>query len=331
MRHFCTYFDVNYLPRALALYRSLRRHAGAFRLYALCFDEDSSRLLRGLNLEGLEVFTQADLESGEPRLKTAQAGRTRFEYYFTCTPAMIVHLIERHAEIDILTYLDADLYFYSSPEPLYGELGSESVLIYPHRFPRRLASHARFGKYNVGYLSFRNDPHGLACLRWWRDRCIEWCYDRLEGDRFADQKYLDSWPARFEGVVVGRHPGSGLASWNLGASRISHKGAAVQVNGEPLVFYHFHGLRIATPYLFYDRLLPGGVLLSPRTIRNVYRPYLEELSAILQTSEFPQTLNRRAPSVASLRGLILYAVSSYYVLYRKWFCDRVLGRTAPAG
>lgn len=318
MRYFCSYFDINYLPRALALYRSLRRHAGSFRLYALCFDEASARMLADLALEGVETFTQADLEAGEPRLASARVNRTRFEYYFTCTPAMIAHVLARHPEIDVLTYLDADLYFYSSPEALYDELGDASVLIYPHRFSRFLRSQARFGVYNVGYLSFRNDDRGRTCLHWWRDRCIEWCYDRLEGDRFADQKYLDVWPSRFGGVVVGRHPGSGLASWNIGDSKLNFAGGSVLVDGRPLVFYHFHGLRIVSPFVFYDRLLPSGVLLGPRTIRHVYRPYLEELSEILRQFEFPQNVQRRAPSWASARGLMRYAASSFYVLFAAW-------------
>ena len=32
----------------------------------------------------------------------------------------------------------------------------------------------------VEWNSFRRDPQGLACLKLWRDQCIEWCYYRHE-------------------------------------------------------------------------------------------------------------------------------------------------------
>ena len=39
---FCTYCDINYLPRALTLYDSLAKHCEIpFNLYILCLDEES--------------------------------------------------------------------------------------------------------------------------------------------------------------------------------------------------------------------------------------------------------------------------------------------------
>jgi hypothetical protein len=36
---------------------------------------------------------------------------------------MTLNLLERESEVDLMTYLDADLFFFADPEPLFQELG----------------------------------------------------------------------------------------------------------------------------------------------------------------------------------------------------------------
>ena len=91
----------------------------------------------------------------------------------------------------MITYLDADLYFYGSPEPIFTELGDRSILVIEHRYPGRLKGNDRFGLFNVRYEPSGMTASGLACLERWGDQCLEWCYDRDEATRYADQKYLD--------------------------------------------------------------------------------------------------------------------------------------------
>ena len=72
---------------------------------------------------------------------------------------------------------------------IHDALNDRSVLIVEHRFPQGQGDPASYGTYNVGILGFRNDAAGRACLQWWRERCLEWCYDRVEAGKYADQKY----------------------------------------------------------------------------------------------------------------------------------------------
>ena len=68
MRHFCTYFDRHYLVRGLALYRSLKEHAGPFTLWVLCFDEWSYDVLTKLAEPDLRPIALADFERDDPEL-----------------------------------------------------------------------------------------------------------------------------------------------------------------------------------------------------------------------------------------------------------------------
>jgi hypothetical protein len=185
--------------------------------------------------------------------------------------------MQRQPEIDVITYLDADLFFYSSPQPVFDELADGSVLIVPHRFPDSLRNLEEYGVFNVGLLSFRNDARGLAVLNGWREQCLEWCYDRVEDGRFADQRYLDAWPGQ-PGVVILQNPGAGLAPWNVSRYRLDLRRVPPGVDGHPLVFYHFQGVKEIRPGMWDVALDRYGV--NDRMLRSrLYRPYVRALRA----------------------------------------------------
>jgi hypothetical protein len=291
---FCTYFDRNYLPRGLALYRSLREHCPEFKLWVLCMDVETHEALTVLALPEVEPIALQDFEGGDAALLAAKGNRTRIEYYFTCTPALPLYVLNHWPAVDLITYLDADLYFFSSPAPLFEELGTGSIAIIGHRFPPQLRHMEKQGIYNVGWLSFRRDEQGLACLAWWREQCIAWCHDREEAGRFADQKYLDDWPSRFRSVIVLNHPGANLAPWNLNNYHLrSLNTALVLVDDAPLIFFHFHGFRKIARWLYDPGWAWYGVVPSRVLRSEVYDPYLRTLLE-LQRQLPPASGSRRA-------------------------------------
>jgi hypothetical protein len=143
--------------------------------------------------------------------------------------------------------------FYSNPAVLNEEARSSSVMITEHRYTPAYDQSATSGIYCVQYVFFRRDERGLKALRWWREACIDWCFNRLEDGRFGDQKYLDDWTTRFEGVHVLNHEGGGVAPWNLQQYQVIAEDNMFYIQGRsasrpvPLVFFHFHGLRFYHP------------------------------------------------------------------------------------
>jgi hypothetical protein len=275
---FCCYFDHRYFDKGVAMYQSLLAHRPDARLWVLCLSDECYRALSELGLPALVPIRMAEFEAGNAPLAAAKANRSLIEYYFTCTASLLDWVLRHDLSIDALTYLDSDLYFFSDPAPIFDAFKGHSILIMGHRFPPALADRGKYGKYNVGWLSFRRDTDGLACLAWWRDRCLEWCYDRLEGDRFADQKYLDRFAELFRGVLVIDHPGANLAPWNLAGHRFEERDRRLLVDGAPLIFFHFHQFRRLAPFVWDTNNRANGARRSASLDRHLYRPYIRALA-----------------------------------------------------
>ena len=280
MLHFCTYFDINFLPRGLTLHHSLKEHCPEFRLWILCLDRACFEALSKLNLQFVDLIALEDFESDDKALLAARQNRSLIEYYFTCTPSLPLFVLKHNLEVEIITYLDADLFFFANPGPIFSEIDGKSVALIAHRFPDVLKVKEVHGIYNVGWLSFRRNDTGLSCLNWWRDRCIEWCYDRIEDGRYADQKYLDVFPERFTDATVIQHKGANVAPWNLANYCFSIHNNKIWVDDEELIFFHFHRLTQIENTIYDPGLSIYGNILSKIIEHHVYRPYIRLLRDI---------------------------------------------------
>jgi hypothetical protein len=276
--HCCTYFDRGYLAQGLALWASLARHDASAVLWVLALDDETAGVLCDLREPRLRVLTLAELLAADSALAAVQAGRSRSEFIFTLTPCLTRHLLRAHPEIERLTYLDADLFFFSDPAPIWRELGDGSVLMVAHGYPAWHDDAARYGRFNVGVLVFRDDANGRACLDWWRTQCLASCALTADGTRYGDQKYLDEWPRRFAGVVESRHPGVNVAPWNWARHRFELCNDGVRVDGEPLIVFHFAQFRRVSGSWFDSGQLEYGIM--PLRLRSrLYGEYWGALAA----------------------------------------------------
>lgn len=295
---YCTYFDHRYLSRGLAMIASLRRVREEGLVWVLCLSDEAYESLQRVGAPGVEPIRLSDFERANPDVAAVRDQRSTMEYFFTMTPWFVRHVMRLSPEADWVTYLDADLWFFDSPQPIYDELESSSVGIIPHRFPSRQSWRLKYGTYNVGWVSFRLDDAGAACADWWAARCLEWCKDTPDAGRFADQGYLDGFSAAVGGVRVIGHAGADLAPWNLR----SHDTAwgtrpAVKVDGRPLIFFHFHGLDCDTNR-YYFKHATYGARTTDAVRDGIYLPYLHALTQV------ERELGPRVPveEVAARRG-----------------------------
>lgn len=334
LHFYCSYCDHRYLPRALALYESMRRHCGPFRFWLLCLSDECYQAARALALPNLEPVRLQTLEAADNALASAKRERTTVEYYFTLTPSLMAWLLRANPHIDVLTYLDADIYFFSSPRFLLREFADHATLIVPHRFSPRNFERRKWGLYNVGWVSFRRDQDGLACLEWWRRSCLEWCRDIVEEHRYADQKYLDQFPKRFQRVQIASHPGVNLAPWNLDNYTLSSEpGETPHVEGMPVIFFHFHRLRRITPFLWHTRHRQYHAPFNREIRVALYAPYLEAIARA------EHRLNGLIPDAAPLRRRLTEPwrrrplrelVGAALAMSRGWIWHiRVIERGAP--
>jgi hypothetical protein len=267
--HFVTLFDASFLPIGLALYQSLESHAAPFRLWIVAMDEAVERQLKQLSLPHVSVIGLPEFES--PELLEVKPVRTRGEYCWTVTPFTCQAVFDRDPAALRATYVDADLFFLDDPRVLLRELddSGKHVLITEHAYAPNYDRSHDSGRFCVQFLTFdRSDP-AREVMRWWQERCLEWCYARYENGKFGDQVYLDQWPTLFgDRVHIVRQVERTLAPWNVLHFSKQTTGALAPV------MYHFHGLRLragrrARLFKNYD-VGPQGL--------SIYDQYLEALS-----------------------------------------------------
>lgn len=294
---FCTLFDSKYLDKGIALYESLCRVEDDFVLYVFAFNQTAYEILSNLKYEKMRLVSLQEFET-EQMLKVKQE-RSAAEYCWTCTPITVDYVLDKFDEPHC-TYLDADLYFFSSPKVLFNELQEtkKSVIITEHRFPpsEQDRSIKRGGRYCVQFNTFLNNEQGKEVLGTWKEQCLDWCFYAPNGERMGDQKYLDTWTSDYSCVHELQNLGGGVAPWNISQYTLFDEEKKILLYKKfsfPLVFYHFQNIR----YLPFNLVnLRSGT--KDRKLKNtIYIPYLKHIEMIraMLKNEYQLVFSIRKP------------------------------------
>jgi hypothetical protein len=251
-------------------------------------------MLKQLNLPNVTVISLNEFEDED--LLRVKPTRNKVEYCWTCTGSTIKYCIERY-QLDHCTYIKADLFFFCDPDMIVRELyeAGKDVLITRHNFSKKYEPILKIaGVYCAQFMVFRNTAQGMAVLNWWRNACIEWCYDRSEDGKYGHQKYLDDWTSRFPCVHECTLPGAGIAPWNATDYDVVEQSNCefpVQLVhckkrlGSELFFYRFHKFRMLEKKVIWVI----GYRLPKKFMKHIYIPYTK---SYLENFQWLRSLNQ---------------------------------------
>jgi hypothetical protein len=235
MINFCSYFDKNYIARFLVLRDSLINQKCKHNFYILALDNFTYKFLNEKKFNNVIVCHLKTIEKKFSNLKKVKSNRNLIEYYFTLSPYLPI-FFQGEFNLKKLNYIDVDTFFFKNPEFFYSKLKNYSVILIKQNYKNK------YGAYNVGWISYNfSNSDTNKILNDWKLKCTEWCYDRIEKNSYADQKYLDSWPLLSKDLVVVEPQLSMLSPWdNVKKFLIS--------NNKNFYSYHFQGLKYSKKY-----------------------------------------------------------------------------------
>lgn len=278
MKIYLTLFNEAYLAKGLAMYRSLEKHHKSedFLLIIKPLDDYTEDKLRLLGLEHVNIwswndfdkilFSKLESKHGRPNVFWSLASQ------YLATAFSLFNLKQ-------ITYLDADLFFYSDPKPIWDEIDDKQVAICPHNFPSWDAERLRgSGQYNVAWVTFAREAVGH--LNDWAGKVAQRC----DASTCGDQKYLDEWEAKLgDKLCIIQHRGCDIAPWNIGRMEVFRDQATGELlvddleerfPYDKLIFYHFHEWKSPESRT--------GYKLRPTDIELIYEPYEKAIEQALE-------------------------------------------------
>lgn len=311
MHNYCTYFDSNSLPKGLSLIHSLQKYDPESTIYVVCLDVQTLQILETLAMPWVRFMPLQLIERKFACLDEAQKNRSKTEYCCTLTPVIIEYLLQGLPDDTPLLYVDADLYFFSAPDPIHETMQNASVLIHGHNFTESQIQLEVYGKYNVGLVGFRNNSEGRKVLAWWKERCLEYTGKSIvetpDGlSRFGDQKYLDYFAEISPEVQVAHHAGIGVGPWNVARYSLGQTAdGSPLVDNTLVVFYHYHSFAVMAEACYSPAL--NGYNLSVEALRLFAVPYISALKnayKILRTID-PKFNGGLSPDAVQRGGIFL--------------------------
>lgn len=234
----------NYFAYVRTLMQSLEKTNSHLDRYAVVVDDlDDTFISLPRNFELLDL----------DKLNLPHPNQMKFRYDImelntAVKPFAILKLFETYERV---IYFDPDIYVYKKLKPIEDALDAgNNFVLTPHynglfeddgMHPDE-PDMMRAGIYNLGFIALNKCADTLEMVTWWADKLEKQCINEQSKGIFVDQKWIDLVPGFYDHVCILRHSGLNVAYWNLSHRKIIKNGDDFEVNGEPLIFFHFSGL-----------------------------------------------------------------------------------------
>ncbi|HYF83991.1 MAG TPA: hypothetical protein VEB00_13305 [Clostridia bacterium] len=277
--YYCTVLSKGYIHRGLILYNSLKKYDQDFHFFFICMDDEVNLLLERMTLDRAILLNMKQIEAQDPELAAIKSTCNDKEYIWSSKGSVFLYLFRNYSELNHIVWLDGDIEFYSDPEPIFGELRKCSILLTEERFVELDSGlNDIYGIFNTGLMGFEKNVNAINCIEWFRSKCIEWCYDRVEPGKWSDQMYVNNWPVMFDEVRIMKDIGVNVTAWNIQGADVSKVDKDIYINGERLVFYHYSGLK----FMNYSEFDLCSYIDLPEDVKElIYKPYIEKYQNII--------------------------------------------------
>ncbi len=274
---YVTLFDRNYADRAAVLSNSFANHCPRDILILGCLDRDSENLFRKLNLASTSVAPVDEFICST--LSKLRKQRSVAEFCWTCKPFLMQYVMQYYPNAEWVVYLDADSLVFGDISAVLYDYNDFDCFFTPHNFHHVFRDlESSVGRYNAGFVAFRNSKDGLQALSEWRRMCEKSVSATPSEQGYGDQKYLDELAIHWNSVSELVHKGINAAPWNIARYHIYKNIDKVMLDDQPLLFFHFQGFRRINRNF---NLLYKGAFLLPKIVRDyIYNPYCRELQLV---------------------------------------------------
>jgi hypothetical protein len=272
---YCTILARNYLPAALALSESLRRHGDGTPLTVFLTDATQDTELP--EVPGVRWMHPGMLDlAGRTVLELAMS-YDLVEFATAVKPLVLRTLLEEHERV---AYLDPDTYAVGPMEELGPALdASAGIVLTPHYLdpvpPQSEFSEGHLlhvGAYNLGFCAVDRRAHDFLAW-WWRHLRAECLHDPIAG-LFVDQKWVDLGSVLFGGTPL-KHYGYNVTFVNLHERPVARDEAGYVIAGttDRLRLYHFHAFDPRNPDKLTTRFDLAHGAVSHEALQTLAREY----------------------------------------------------------
>ena len=256
---YCTILARNYLPKALALSESLRRHGSEIPLTIFLIDATDETELP--EFEGVRWMNPSHLDLPGRAALEMPMSYDLVEFATAVKPLVLQALLREH---DQVAYLDPDTYVTSPMVELPPALEAGSGIVLTPHYLQPTKQGGEFseghllhvGVYNLGFCAVSRKAGDF--LTWWWDHLRTEClHDPIAG-LFVDQKWMDVGSVLFDATSL-RHYGYNVSVANLHERPVDRDadGYYIASSGDRLRLFHFHAFDPDRPEELSTRVASG--------------------------------------------------------------------------